>query len=304
MKTPRQKTGFTLAELAIVLLIIGLILSASLIPVSRMFQQSQINATQERLDAAREALLSFATINSRLPCPDRTGDGLEDQRGDVDPAAWGCANNIYEGFLPWATLGVQQGDYWGIRFRYRVSAEFTRAGNNNKWICGPVGGQSLAGTAAPGCTPALNGSLPPGCVSSLNNPNSCTFEIGDNGDIGIREGQLPGSATIMNPLTGAGAVAVVLSHGGNGLGGTATDGTVRALPAASTDEALNAPALATISTGPRLPAAPFIIRTPTEASGGCADNGGTVLCTFDDQLVFIGANTLISRLAQAGVRLQ
>ena len=56
----------------------------------------------------------------------------------ADPPSFGCAGNIYEGFLPWATLGVQQTDYWGTRLRYRVSAEFTRRGNDPAWTCGSV----------------------------------------------------------------------------------------------------------------------------------------------------------------------
>jgi prepilin-type N-terminal cleavage/methylation domain-containing protein len=307
MKRMFRQSGFTLTEIAIVMLIIGLALAATVVPVNRLFQSGQISGNQERLDGAREALLTFAAINGRLPCPDRTGDGLEDQRAGGDPSSFGCAGNIYEGFLPWATLGVQQGDYWATRLRYRVSAEFTRAGNTNNWICGPVAGQSLAGTVAPGC--AVNGSPPPGCTATAANPNSCTFEIADTGDIPVRDGQVgrTGSVYLMNPtaVPPTGAVAVIVSHGANRLGGTAQDGTVYAVPTAGTDEALNGPALGAIAAGARLAVAPFIVRPPLDgAPTGCNDNGATTLCNFDDQVVYIGANTLVSRVMQSGLRLR
>jgi len=307
MNSLRRQHGFTLTEIAIVMLIIGLALAATVVPVSRLIQSGQIGNNQERLDSAREALLAFAAINGRLPCPDRTGDGLEDRRAAADPSNFGCAGNVYEGFLPWATLGVQQVDYWGTRLRYRVSAEFTRAGNTNEWICGTVAGQSLAGTAAPGC--AVSGSLPPGCSATTSNPNSCTFEIADTGDIPVRDGQTgrTGSVYLMNPTVTppTGAVAVILSHGANRLGGTAQDGTVYGAPTAGTDEALNGPALGAIPTGPRLAPAPFIARPPLDgAAAGCNDNAATALCNFDDQLVYIGANTLVSRVLQSGLRLR
>lgn len=307
MNARMRQAGFTLTELAIVMLVIGLALAVTVVPIGRLFQSSQIGSNQERLETAREALLAFAAINGRLPCPDRTGDGIEDQRAVADPSAFGCAANIYEGFLPWVTLGVQQTDYWGSRLRYRVSAEFTRAGNTNAWICGPVPGQSLAGTTAPGC--AVNGSPPPGCTASTLNPNSCTFEIGDTGDIPVRDGQAgrTGSVFLMNPtvIPPSGAVAVILSHGANRLGGTGQDGTVFPVPAGGTDEALNAPALGAIAAGPRLSTAPFIVRPPLDgAPAGCNDNSTASLCNFDDQVVFIGVNTLVSRVLQSGLRLR
>ena len=302
MKSILRQHGFTLTEIAIVMLIIGLALAATVVPVGRLIQSGQISNNQEKLESTREALLAFAAINGRLPCPDRTGDGLEDRRAGGDPSSFGCAGNIYEGFLPWATLGVQQVDYWGTRLRYRVSAEFTRAGNTNEWICGPTAGQSLAGTVAPGCS-GVSGSLPTGCTYS------CTFDIADTGDIPVRDGQVgrTGSVYLMNPTVTppTGAVAVILSHGSNRLGGTGQDGTVFGAPAAGTDEALNGPALGAIATGARLAAAPFISRPPLDgAPAACNDNASTALCNFDDQMVYIGANTLVSRVLLSGLRLR
>lgn len=314
MTLHRKQSGFTLTEIAIVMLVIGLALVGALGPVNRLFQISQTNANQERLDAARDALLSFAAINGRLPCPDRTGDGVEDRNTNGATPTLGCAGGINEGFLPWVTLGVQQTDYWGTRFRYRVSAEFTRSGTDPRWICGTtIGFNMTVPPAAPsvltvlaGCTP---GGLPAGCSATSLNPNTCLFEIADTGDIPIRDGQVgrPGSVFLMNStaVPPSGAVAVVLSHGANRVGGTGQDGTAYPVPAAGSDEALNGPALGAIAAGARLAANPFIARPPIDNTPtACSDNGGANLCYFDDQLVFIGANTLINRMIQSGLRLR
>ena len=306
MNSLRQQHGFTLTEIAIVMLILGLALAAILSPVSRLFQGAQLSSNQEKLESMREALLAFASINARLPCPDRTGDGIEDGRAAGDPPSFGCAGNLYEGFLPWATLGVQQTDYWGTRWRYRVSAEFTRRGNDPAWTCGPVAGQNLLGAALAGCTP---GGAPAGCTTSAANPNSCTFEIGDSGDVPVRDGQAsrPGSVFLMNPTLAppTGAVAVILSHGPNLLGGTNQSGVNYAVPAGGTDEALNAPALGAIATGARPAGSSFIVRTPLDgAPAGCNDGAAVTLCNFDDQVAFLGASTLIGRITQSGLRLR
>lgn len=309
MTSVHRESGFTLAEAAIVILIIGLVLSATVVPVSRLFQSSQINSNQERLDSMREALLAFAAINGRLPCPDRTGDGVEDRRASADPAAFGCAGNIYEGFLPWVTLGVAQTDYWGARWRYRVSAEFTRAGNTGEWICSSTAGTSIAGTPATGCTSALAGSPPPGCTASATNPNTCTFEIADFADIPVRDGQAgrTGTTFLMNSSTTppSGAVAVILSHGANRRGGTDQNGNAFAVPTGGTDEALNGPAITGIAAGARASTSPFIVRPPLDnAPTGCSDSSAGNLCNFDDQVAFVGANTLVARLMQSGLRLR
>jgi hypothetical protein len=66
------------------------------------------------LNEARDALIGFAQINGRLPCPanNALGNGKEV-----------CGGNDF-GFLPWGELGVAPTDPWGRMIRYRVSASF------------------------------------------------------------------------------------------------------------------------------------------------------------------------------------
>ena len=133
---PAGQEGFTLVELAIVLVIVALLIGGLLVPLSAQRDIQNAAETQKRLSEIKEALLGFAAINRRLPCPDT----------DTDPAAAGygleelsCAANLTaEGYLPWKTLGISQIDAWGsIRtnatdprngdWRYRVDRKFAVA---------------------------------------------------------------------------------------------------------------------------------------------------------------------------------
>jgi prepilin-type N-terminal cleavage/methylation domain-containing protein len=120
--------GFTLTELAVVLAIIGLLLSSTLFTVSAQVESRYRSDTQRRLEDAKELLLSFALVNGRLPCPATTNG--EEAGGGV--AA--CAAS-YAGYLPARTLGFQPTDSagfgvdaWGNRIRYAVSATHWGAG--------------------------------------------------------------------------------------------------------------------------------------------------------------------------------
>lgn len=124
--------GFTLVEMAIVMLVVALLLGSGLSVVSTQIDQQKISDTKKALDEAKEALIGFAasTTPPHLPCPDRTaGAGAND--GQEDRVGAACA--VPEGNLPWITLGITGLDAWGHRFRYRVT---TPAFTNNT---GPTG---------------------------------------------------------------------------------------------------------------------------------------------------------------------
>lgn len=231
--------GFTLVELAIVLFIVALLLGGMLLPLSA---QQDIRARQETekvLGEARDALLGYVVVNTRLPCPDTDADGAE------NGSAGACADQ--EGDFPYQTLGTAQSDGWGYRLRYRVASSFS------------------------------------GTIALTSAGDITVFTRGDDPvSVGTTESKKE------NLL--ATAPAVILSVGKNGYGGMPQAGGTRSLsPASGTDEYLNFIGVKKIS------------RLPASGASGCADdeNEGTQLCAFDDQLVWLSANTIFNRLVAA-----
>jgi prepilin-type N-terminal cleavage/methylation domain-containing protein len=123
----RLQRGFSLVEMAVVLAIVGLLIGGAVATVGAVQQRQRFGETSAQLEEIRDALIAFAVVNRRLPCPaDPTladtvaGAGLERA-----PTAAGCSGGI-SGAVPWATLALPQSDAWGRRFTYRVSAGFAR----------------------------------------------------------------------------------------------------------------------------------------------------------------------------------
>ncbi len=134
------KNGFTLIEMAIVLIIIALLLATGLALLSTEMEQRHIEDTDNRLSDAREMLIGYALshvasgdTHPYLPCPDAmpgtavsSGNTANDGREDRNAATGAC--DTQEGSLPWVTLGlVPQTDAWANRLRYRVSHNFSNS---------------------------------------------------------------------------------------------------------------------------------------------------------------------------------
>ena len=68
MKIQNHK-GFSLIEIAIVMVIIGFMLASLLGPLGNRMEQSKIEQTSKQIDDILEAIYGYAVINSRLPCP-------------------------------------------------------------------------------------------------------------------------------------------------------------------------------------------------------------------------------------------
>ncbi|WEF34800.1 prepilin-type N-terminal cleavage/methylation domain-containing protein [Pseudoduganella chitinolytica] len=115
--------GFTLVEVAIVLVVVGLLIGGLITPLSSQLEQRRVADTRRAMEEARDALTGFALRNGYLPCPAiSAANGLEDRSGER------CGNERRIGFLPWATLGVSKLDSWGHLFVYSVSADFADSG--------------------------------------------------------------------------------------------------------------------------------------------------------------------------------
>ncbi|MHB1213437.1 MAG: type II secretion system protein [Thiobacillus sp.] len=119
----KQVRGFTLIELAIVLVIITILIGGLAMPLSAQIQARRTAETNRTLEEAREAIIGYAmthktAVGSRpyLPCPDTNGDGIEETR-----TADKCPETV--GFLPWVTLGTGAQDAWGNRLLYATHAD-------------------------------------------------------------------------------------------------------------------------------------------------------------------------------------
>jgi len=115
-KTPAQNKGFTLIELAVVLVILGLLLGGLLMPLAARMDILQYNETRQKLALIKEAINGFVLANGRFPCPaspatpsSAAGSGTEN-----------CG--LAAGVVPWVTLGTPELDAWGGRFSYAVTA--------------------------------------------------------------------------------------------------------------------------------------------------------------------------------------
>jgi len=112
-----NQAGFTLIELAVVIVVIALLLGSILVPLTSQVEQRKVLETQKTLDEIKEALIGFAMINGRLPRPaTSSSDGTE--RGN-------CTTELEcTGFIPWTALGVSKVDSYGKIIRYSVTPAF------------------------------------------------------------------------------------------------------------------------------------------------------------------------------------
>lgn len=91
--------GFTLVEMAVVLLIVGLLLGGLIMPLMARMDTQRYETTEASLDDIREALIGYALVNDALPCP-----ATSTSNGTAAAAGGGCA--AQHGFVPAVTLGL------------------------------------------------------------------------------------------------------------------------------------------------------------------------------------------------------
>ncbi len=169
--SPHRQPGFTLIELAIVLVIVALLTSGLLMGISAQRITAENADAQRQLENIREALLGFAMANGRLPCPADPALTIADATlGTEDrPNASSPCNRIY-GVVPWVTLSLPEADPWGRRFTYFANASFTAplaAGALASFTLSTAGNANIKDTAASGSNIASN--LPAVVVSHGSN---------------------------------------------------------------------------------------------------------------------------------------
>lgn len=262
-----KQRAFTLIEIAIVLVIIGFLLALFLSPLSVHIDQKNYAETKQKVELIKESLLGYVVVNSRLPCPDNNGDGLEETIvGVVNSAgqsiqSFTCTN--LEGRLPFLTLGAERLDSWSNHFSYRVAPQFST--RTIEWS-----GLNATGTVLSDTTFNL---------TSLG--NIAVETRGDNpSTAGVQEAKF-----INNFVTNA--VVLIRSHGKNGYGALNISGALLpAPPATNIDENQNN----NIGTVKRM-------RLIANLTAGCSDIlEGFAFCEFDDYIDWLPANLVFNRM--------
>lgn len=189
MSMTHPSAGFSLTELAIVLLIVALLLGGMVMPLSAQMDLRNSSDTKKQLDEIKEVLLGFAAVNGRLPCPDTDTDpttagyGIEEASCSADAAV--------EGFLPWKTLGVREFDAWGSpwqnpalppkgHWRYRIERQYADATTLRKRIL--LAGVSTCNSTDPfpdDCLKIKNAAGVPLNADS-ERPIAIVFSVGSN----------------------------------------------------------------------------------------------------------------------------
>lgn len=135
----RIQYGFTLVEVSFALLIVAILLGYTVALFPRQQELKQYRAVDAEMDRIIEAIVGFAQVNGRLPCPSNPASGGNESPGGDNE----CDN--FGGFVPVNTLGLAGTlnqdtllmDPWGNPYRYYVSAsdflangvsDFVRAG--------------------------------------------------------------------------------------------------------------------------------------------------------------------------------
>ena len=262
--------------MAVALAIVGLLLAGLLLPLGAQNEQRSVSATQGHLEAAREALIGFAIVNGRLPCPARSSsagaevrvaddDAIVANRGKCQNAGgvedyYGgtLSDGTVGGLLPAVTLGFQPVDSagfavdaWGNRIRYAVAKTITGTG------CG--------------------GTLPHFVDATKLKANGITCRPTDLIICNVTQAIAPGDAcSAGTAVTNKEVVAaIVFSTGKNGnLGPQGSNETENVNGEGNVNRV-------------------FVSKTPDPASVTTGE--------FDDQLVWIPAGVLYGKLIAAGV---
>ena len=95
----RRAQGFSMIEMAVALVVIGLLVSASGAYLG-VFGSSHKLGADARLVSLSESVIAFAGARNRLPCPDTAGAGYE--------AGTPCPASIQVGWFPYVSMGLSQ----------------------------------------------------------------------------------------------------------------------------------------------------------------------------------------------------
>lgn len=265
MKMPvpyrKRHDGFSLVEMAVVILIAGIMMGAGLSLLSVKQEAAKWGVTQKNQETVKQALINYLGKNKRLPCPSTV-------------ALLGVAGNppcaSYSGIVPYATLGLDRTaalDGWENFITYAAAKN-------------PI--------TTPPPSPYTTAWMYSYHATDNTPPNTTTdylaFRVSTStGGITVTDG----TTTIADPGAATGAAVVLISYGKNGFGAVNIKGGTNNSASAGADEAIN---VALDSTGAAIT---VVKRGTTDSTAG----GGA----FDDIVMMLSANDLVDSLIANGM---
>lgn len=210
----RSQAGFTLIEIAVVLLIVGFITVAGVRLLSSTQEGLRARLTRQNMEAVKAALQAYMVRAGRLPCPavetNTTTDstyGLEAPTPGTCTGTTGLDSVAYRGVVPWKTLGMTTEtafDGWGRQITYAVTNTATNL--TTATLSGLRGSLTLHTTAP----------ISLGLPATGNQINACSTTADDN-------------------VCNAAAAVMLVSFGQNGFGAYNVTGVQSPLPTSSAE---------------------------------------------------------------------
>lgn len=221
--------GFSLVEMALVLLIVGLLAAVFLPATNTLLDNNRRKETRAKLEALEQAMVRFVMVNRRLPCPADGALGTGNAQSGVEQRPAQECTAMATGVVPWRSLGVPADaamDAWGNLITYRVWARTS----------GGVGSAINTSLAMDGgmdfseCDPAKLTPPSPAeyrCTGANAQPLGALLAGGGMQARGFRVCRdacpatttpTPGTFEVARRIDGNGAAYFLISHGANKFG--------------------------------------------------------------------------------------
>ncbi len=261
--------GFALIDLSISVLIGSAILGGFVGMFSSRMNNQHAAESEVGIREARQALVSYAMVHGRLPCPASpamvSGQPNAGIAGEFKNEE--CAHGFF-GVLPWATLSLPELDAWGNRLAYRVARDMSQTSE----ACSED-------AAVPRST----------CLA----PPTRTYSSTPTQDaLGVRELVWANGVVERTEPIANGLAAVVFSAGPNGALAFNRAGMKRA--------AVNAIGME-YELKNATPSSVTFYASPADRRGpSCAPGVGAAACGFDDIVAWVSRGEILVALAKAG----